>query len=77
MVGDLAGKPVKTRVLGLGMLRVIGLFQPILREMVEMNYLLTDPFIMDDSALSGLLGGLQKTLLREGLRQSLEAARRS
>ena len=77
MVGDLAGKPVKTRVLGLGMLRVIGLFQPILREMVEMNYLLTDPFIMDDSALSGLLGGLQKTPLREGLRQSLEAARRS
>lgn len=76
MVGDLAGKPVKTRVLGLGMLRVIGLFQPILREMVEMNYLLTDPFIMDDSALSSLLGGLQKTPLRQGLEQSLEAARR-
>lgn len=76
MVGDLAGKPVKTRVLGLGMLRVIGLFQPILREMVEMNYLLTDPFIMDDSALSSLLGGLQKTPLRQGLKQSLEAARR-
>lgn len=76
MVSDLAGKPVKTRVLGLGMLRVIGLFQPILREMVEMNYLLTDPFIMDDSALSSLLGGLQKTPLRQGLEQSLEAARR-
>jgi nucleoside-diphosphate-sugar epimerase len=76
MVSDLAGKPVKTRVLGLGMLRVIGLFQPILREMVEMNYLLTDPFIMDDNALSSLLGGLQKTPLRQGLEQSLEAARR-
>jgi nucleoside-diphosphate-sugar epimerase len=77
MVSELAGKPVKTRVLGMGMLRVIGLFQPVLREMVEMNYLLTDPFIMDDSALSGLLGSLQRTPLREGLKKSLEAASRS
>jgi nucleoside-diphosphate-sugar epimerase len=76
MVGEIVGTPVKTRVLSLGMLRVIGLFQPILREMVEMNYLLTDPLIMDDSALNTLLGGLKKTPLREGLRQSLEAARR-
>jgi nucleoside-diphosphate-sugar epimerase len=76
MVGDLAGKPVKTRVLGMGMLRLIGLFQPILREMVEMNYLLTDPLILDDSALNTLLGGLKKTPLREGLKRSLEAARK-
>jgi len=77
MVGDLAGKPVKTRVFGTTMLRLIGLFQPILREMVEMNYLLTDPLILDDSALNTLLGGVKKTPLREGLRQSLEAARRT
>jgi hypothetical protein len=75
MVGQLAGKPIKTRAAGLGMLRVIGLFQPIMRELVEMNYLLTDPFIMDDSALRALLGNV-KTPLEEGLRQSLEAARR-
>jgi nucleoside-diphosphate-sugar epimerase len=76
MVGQLAGKPIKMRAVGLGMLRVIGLFQPIMRELVEMNYLLTDPFIMDDSALSALLGNVRKTPLREGLRQSLEAARK-
>jgi nucleoside-diphosphate-sugar epimerase len=75
MVGELAGRPVKTRVFGMGMLRVVGLFQPILREMIEMNYLFTDPFIMDDSALSALLGGVKKTPLREGLARSLEAAR--
>jgi nucleoside-diphosphate-sugar epimerase len=75
MVGEMAGKPVKTRVFGTTMLRVVGLFQPIMRELVEMNYLLTDPFIMDDSALQSLLGGLKKTPLREALRQSLEAAR--
>jgi nucleoside-diphosphate-sugar epimerase len=76
MVGQLAGKPIKTRVVGLGMVRLIGLFQPVMRELVEMNYLLTDPFIMDDSALRTLLGNVKTTPLREGLRQSLEAARR-
>jgi len=76
MVGKLAGKPIKARAAGLGMLRVIGLFQPIMRELVEMNYLLTDPFIMDDSALRALLGNVKTTPLEEGLRQSLEAARR-
>lgn len=77
MVSEMAGRPVKTRVVGTTMLRLIGLFQPIMRELVEMNYLLTDPFIMDDSALQALLGNVKKTPLREGLRQSLEAARRS
>ena len=76
IVGQLAGKPIKTRAAGLGLLRVIGLFQPIMRELVEMNYLLTDPFIMDDSALRALLGNAKTTPLEEGLRQSLEAARR-
>ncbi|HEX4580797.1 MAG TPA: NAD-dependent epimerase/dehydratase family protein [Acidobacteriaceae bacterium] len=76
MVGELAGKPIKTRVVGLGMLRLIGIFQPVMRELVEMNYLLTDPFIMDDSALRTLLGNVKTTPLRDGLRQSLEAARR-
>ncbi len=56
MVGQLAGKPIKTRAAGLGMLRVIGLFQPIMRELVEMNYLLTDPFIMDDTRFARSAG---------------------
>jgi nucleoside-diphosphate-sugar epimerase len=77
MVGQLAGKPIKTRAVGLGMLRVIGLFQPVMRELVEMNYLLTDPFIMDDSALCALLGDVKKTSLQEGLKESLKAARRN
>lgn len=74
MAGEMAGRPIKTRVLGLGMLRVFGLFQPVLRELVEMNYLLTDPFIMDDGALIALLGSVKKTPLRDGLKQCLDAA---
>ena len=32
-----------------------------MREMVEMHYLLTEPVIMDDSALEKLIGPLSKT----------------
>jgi signal transduction histidine kinase len=46
-----AGRPVKVRAAGKWLLRALGLFNPLMREMVEMHYLLTEPVIMDDSAL--------------------------
>ena len=55
------------------MLRFLGLFDPFLREFVEMHYLLTDPLIVDDSALKELLGEVHKTAYAEGVRQSLAA----
>ena len=70
-----AGRPVKVRVAGKWMLRVLGLFNPLLREMVEMHYLLTEPVIMDDSALSALIGPIAKTPYPEGIRQTLAAMR--
>jgi hypothetical protein len=56
-------------------LRLMGLFNPLMREMVEMNYLQTSPLVLDDSALRGLLGEIKKTPYDEGIRQSVEAAR--
>ena len=47
-----------------------------MRELAEMNYLLTNPVLLDDTALQGLLGPLRKTSYDEGLRLSLDAARR-
>ena len=67
------GKKLKLRVAGKTMLRLIGLFKPVMREMVEMNYLLTDPVIMDDSALQQLIGPIRKTPYAEGIRQTLAA----
>ena len=67
------GRPLKLRVAGKTLLRVIGLFKPMVREMVEMHYLLTDPVIMDDSALQALIGPVHKTPYAEGIRQTLEA----
>ncbi len=66
-----AGVKLKLRVAGRMMLRLLGLFKPFMKEMVEMNYLMTDPVIMDDSALRKLIGPIHKTPYREGIRQTL------
>jgi nucleoside-diphosphate-sugar epimerase len=67
------GHPIKRRVAGKTMLRLIGLFKPLMREMVEMHYLQTDPVIMDDTALQQLIGPIRKTPYAEGVRQILAA----
>jgi nucleoside-diphosphate-sugar epimerase len=67
------GGPPRYMAAGKMMLRLLGLFDPFLREFVEMHYLLTDPLIVDDSALQRLLGGLTKTPYSEGVRRSLAA----
>jgi nucleoside-diphosphate-sugar epimerase len=74
MVDDIArqaGRPVGTRVVGKTMLRLLGLFKPMLRELVEMHYLVTEPVILDDGALQRLIGPIVKTPYAEGVRQTL------
>ena len=75
-VAELAfgGKP-RLRVAGKLMLRLLGLFNPLMREMVEMHYLQTDPLIVDDTALTGLLGPIAKTSYPDGIAQSVAAAK--
>ncbi len=68
----LAGRTSKLRVVGKTVLRVAGLFSPMMRELVEMHYLVTTPVLMDDSALDQLLGGLHKTSYEEGLKATLD-----
>lgn len=68
------GAPFKQRVIGKPLLRLLGLFDPLLREMVEMHYLISSPLILDDSALQGLIGPITKTSYAEGVRRTLQAA---
>jgi hypothetical protein len=42
-------------VAGKATLRVIGTFNLLMRQLADMNYLLTNPVLLDDSALQGLL----------------------
>ena len=67
-----AGRPPKMIVAGKTMLRLMGLFNPLMREMVEMHYLLTNPVLMDDTRLVNLLGSIQRTSYDEGIRLVLE-----
>jgi nucleoside-diphosphate-sugar epimerase len=73
----LAGRPPHIRVAGKLTLRVLGLFNPMLRELVEMHYLLTTPVLMDDTALHRLLRTVRKTSYAEGIRQTLAWYRQS
>ena len=72
----MAGSEPRLRVAGKTTLRIMGLFNPLMRELVEMHYLLTSPVLLDDSALQHLLGHVHKTPYDEGLRLSLDAARK-
>ena len=67
------GHKPKMIVAGKTTLRLMGLFNPLMREMVEMNYLQTNPVVLDDSALRGLLGEIKKTPYDEGIRHCVKA----
>jgi nucleoside-diphosphate-sugar epimerase len=76
LVGEMeraAGRRLSVRVAGKTMLRILGLFDKFMREAVEMNYLMTEPVIMDDAALQSLIGPIRKTPYAEGIRRTLAA----
>ncbi|WP_146138419.1 NAD-dependent epimerase/dehydratase family protein, partial [Chamaesiphon polymorphus] len=57
------------------MLQALGLFDPFMRELVEMHYLWTTPAILDDTALHQLLGTIHKTSYDRGIELTLAASR--
>ncbi|HYO84137.1 MAG TPA: NAD-dependent epimerase/dehydratase family protein [Bryobacteraceae bacterium] len=77
LVFDAVQKKPRLRVAGRFTLRLLGLFNPFLREVVELHYLRTSPVKLDDRRLRGLLPNLPKTPYAEGIRATLEAMRPS
>jgi nucleoside-diphosphate-sugar epimerase len=69
------GHGLRVRIVGKTMLRLLGLFNSFMHEMVEMHCLLTDPVLMDDTALRGLIGRIRKTSYPDGVKQCLSAVR--
>ncbi len=65
------GRTVRMRKVGLPLLRLMGLFNSMMRELVELYYLGVTPVILDDTALSRHLGGLRKTPYEEGIRRMI------
>jgi nucleoside-diphosphate-sugar epimerase len=69
------GRKPKLRVAGKTTLRLMGLFSPFLREVVEMHYLWTTPVQLDDRRLRRLLPDLRKTSYEDGIAQTLRSMR--
>lgn len=71
------GRPLTRRTAGKWGLRLFGRFtgNRMLREMVEMPYLVTEPVIMDDSAREGLIGPLHRTPYPEGIGLTLASVK--
>ncbi len=53
------------------LLQLFGIFDPMMRELVEMHYLITDPVLLDDSQLRALLGAMPKTPYAQGIALTL------
>jgi nucleoside-diphosphate-sugar epimerase len=68
-----AGRPLRFREASPMLLRAIGLFNPTLRELVEMSYLHETPVILDDSKLHGVLGTIAKTSYDDGIAATVAA----
>jgi nucleoside-diphosphate-sugar epimerase len=63
------GKPPKVRVAGPLLVRLMGLWSPLLRELSEMSYLISDPVLLDDARLRAKLGPIEKTPYDEAIRR--------
>jgi nucleoside-diphosphate-sugar epimerase len=70
--GAVQQKP-RMRAAGKFALRVMGLFNPFMREVLEMHYLWTKPVKLDDSRLRKLLPNLKKTPYAEGIETTIKA----
>jgi nucleoside-diphosphate-sugar epimerase len=66
-----AGKTPQISVLSVPMVKVLGLFMPVLREMVEMSYEYVTPFVVDGSKVERTFG-IHPTPLRQGLKNTLD-----
>jgi nucleoside-diphosphate-sugar epimerase len=75
MVFVAAGQKMRLRAANKFILNVLGIFNPMMREIAEMNYLWTTPVKLDDSRLRQLLPNLQKTSYEEGIRITLQEMR--
>lgn len=59
------------RTISKGMIRFVGLFQPFMREMVEMMYLTEEPVILSGKKYETEIGELPKTPYQEGITNTL------
>src|ERR671916_2486628 len=70
MIFEEVGKPTRVQAAPKILLRAMGLFNPGMREMIEMLYEFEEPFVVDDSRFEREFGE-QATPLREAIRRTV------
>ena len=68
-----AGRPLRYREASPLLLRALGIFNPTMRELVEMSYLHETPVILDDTKLQRVLGTIAKTPYDVGIAATVAA----
>ena len=71
MIYDLADAQLRMSVLPEGLLSVLGLFSPLMRELKEMRFTRDRPYVVDHTKFGGQLWG-DWTPLEQGLRTTLD-----
>jgi nucleoside-diphosphate-sugar epimerase len=71
-----AGRSPQYRTVGRGLLKMMGWFSPLCKELPEMLYLQETPVILDDSKLRAKFPDVRKTSYDQGIAQTLDWMRK-
>jgi nucleoside-diphosphate-sugar epimerase len=71
LIGEAVGREVKVQAASALMVRLLGLVNPLVREMYEMMYEWNKPFVLDSGAFERTFG-MQPTPLLEAVRATME-----
>ncbi len=70
-----AGARYRARVAGPTLVKLLGFFSPLMRELSELSYLQSAPVILDDTKLHRTLPVVRKTSYDDGIRLTIEHLR--
>lgn len=73
LVRELTGYEKKVSTVSKNMIRLLGVFDPGMREMVEMFYLNEDPVVLDGGKYEREIGQIPRTPYKEGFQKTLES----
>lgn len=69
---ELTGYNKKVGTVTKGMIQFMGLFNPMMREVVEMMYLYEEPVVLDGGKLARAIRHITRTPYKEGIKQTIE-----
>jgi len=75
LIYEAAGKTYRRRLAGNTIVRLLGLFNPLMREFVEMHYLQSTPVNLNDEKLLRHLGSVRRTSYEDGIAATWKAIR--